>query len=181
MFELLPDESCLGFVAENQVCIGHSPVLAEVPRLADLEVATQLRRRVRPQRNCHHGIEKFLGLFEVAFDSRQIDKPNLGKLPKQRQVRFEVVDKFREAHSGVVCAIASSFVVFEMVDRVNDKLSEERQFLHIWWYWSKYQRLFAEYKRLYPDGGLYRRLRTLWVLSSVCFLIVFGALVLSES
>jgi hypothetical protein len=72
---------------------------------------------------------------------------------------------------GVACAIASSFVVFEMVDRVNDKLSEEQQFSHIWWYWSKYQRLFAEYKRLYPNGRLRRRLRIMSVLLFACFVI----------
>jgi len=72
---------------------------------------------------------------------------------------------------GVVCAIASSFVVFHMVDKVNEGLPEERQFSQIWWYWSKYERLFAEYKRLYPDGGLLRRFRILAVLLFACFLV----------
>lgn len=71
----------------------------------------------------------------------------------------------------VACAITSSFVVFQMVDKVNDKLPEERQFSVIWWYWSKYKRLFAEYKRLYPDGSLLRRFRILEVLLFACFLV----------
>jgi hypothetical protein len=66
---------------------------------------------------------------------------------------------------GVVCAITGSFVAFQMVDKVNDKLPEECQFSPIWWYWSKYQRLFAEYKKLYPDGRLLRRFRILGVLA----------------
>lgn len=99
MFEVLPDESCLGFVAENQVGISHRPVLAEVTRLANLEVAAKLRRRVRPQGNGHHGIEEFFGLF-MTIDSRQIDQSELGKLPKQRQVNFKMMDKFREAYLG---------------------------------------------------------------------------------
>jgi hypothetical protein len=71
---------------------------------------------------------------------------------------------------GVACAIASSFVVSQMVDKVNDKLPEERQFSHTWWYWSKYQRLFADYKKVYPNGPLLRTLRIMGVLVFVCFL-----------
>jgi hypothetical protein len=37
---------------------------------------------------------------------------------------------------GMVCAITSTFVVFRMVDNVNAKLPEERQFSHAWWYTS---------------------------------------------
>lgn len=100
MFEVLADEPGLGFVAENQVCIGYRPVAVEVPSLADLEVAAQFRRRVGPQGNGHHRIEEFFGLFKVNIDSRQIDKPELRKLPKQGQVNFQMVDKFREACLG---------------------------------------------------------------------------------
>jgi hypothetical protein len=77
---------------------------------------------------------------------------------------------------GVVSAISSSFVVFQMVDKVNDKLPEERRFSYIWWYLSKHQRLFAEYKRLYPDGGLLRRFRILAVLLVACFLVTVWGL-----
>jgi hypothetical protein len=72
---------------------------------------------------------------------------------------------------GSVCAMTSSFTVFHMVDKVNERLPEERQFAHLGWYWSKYERLFAEYKRLYPDGSLLRRFRVLAVLVFVCFFI----------
>jgi len=72
---------------------------------------------------------------------------------------------------ALVFAITSSLTVFQMVDEVNDKLPEERKFSHLWWYWSKYERLFAEYRRLYPDVGLLRRFRVLTALLFVCFLV----------
>jgi hypothetical protein len=72
---------------------------------------------------------------------------------------------------GVGCAITSSVVVSEMVDRVNEKLPEERHFSHLWWYWEKYQRLFLEYRRLYPDGGLLRRFRILAVVLFASFVV----------
>jgi len=49
MLEALPDESRLGLIAENEVAIAHQPVLADVPCLANLEVAAELRRWVRPK------------------------------------------------------------------------------------------------------------------------------------
>jgi hypothetical protein len=64
----------------------------------------------------------------------------------------------------LVCAITGALVVFEMVDRVNERLPEDRQFSHVWWYASKQKRLLIEYERLYPDGGLARRWRMLVVL-----------------
>jgi hypothetical protein len=73
---------------------------------------------------------------------------------------------------GVACAIASSLVCSEMVDRVNDKLPEESQFSRLWWYWSKYQRLYAEYKRLYPDGDPLRAIRLLQVLGFASFVVL---------
>ena len=42
MFEPLPDESRLGLIAENEIAIGHRTILAEVPCLANLEVAAEL-------------------------------------------------------------------------------------------------------------------------------------------
>jgi hypothetical protein len=49
---------------------------------------------------------------------------------------------------GIVCAITATLVVFEMVARVKEKLPEERQFSPLWWYPSKYSRLFAAYGKL---------------------------------
>ena len=77
---------------------------------------------------------------------------------------------------GSLCAIASSFAIFEMVDKVNEQLPKEQQFGWLGWYWFKYQRLKHEYKRLYPYGSLLRRVRTLKVLWFTCLLIAILAL-----
>jgi hypothetical protein len=42
MLESFTDKSRLGLIAENEVAIGHTSVLPEVPCLADLEVAAEL-------------------------------------------------------------------------------------------------------------------------------------------
>jgi hypothetical protein len=67
-----------------------------------------------------------------------------------------------------VCGIASSLVSFEMVEKVNERLPKDQQFALLWWYWPKTQRLWREYKMLYPDGSLLRRLRTLGALMFAC-------------
>jgi len=67
---------------------------------------------------------------------------------------------------AAICAIASSFVTFEMADRVNERLPESQQFSLIWWYCSKYWRLLRAYKNLYPDGPL---LKMFWVLAALMF------------
>lgn len=72
---------------------------------------------------------------------------------------------------GSVCAMTASFTSLRMVDRVNERLPEERQFAWLGWYLDKQQRLFAEYKRLYPDGSLGRRVRILAALMFACLLI----------
>src|SRR5260370_31401266 len=74
MFEASPGESSFGLIAENQVSLGERRVPAQVPGLADLEVTQQICRNVRSERNGHERIEKFVGLFEVRIDSRQIEK-----------------------------------------------------------------------------------------------------------
>src|SRR5208282_6784924 len=56
----------------------------------------EVRRCVRSQRNGHQRIEKLFGVFEVRIDSRQIEKSELGKLPKEREVGFEMVHEFSE-------------------------------------------------------------------------------------
>ena len=71
----------------------------------------------------------------------------------------------------LVCAIAASFAVFEMVDKVNERLPVEQQFAPLWWHWSKSRRLASEYKRLYPGGNLSRKSRALAVLMFSCVLV----------
>lgn len=69
-----------------------------------------------------------------------------------------------------VCGIASSLVSLEMVERVNERLTKDQQFELLGWYWPKVQRLWREYKMLYPGGSLLRRLRILGVLMFACLL-----------
>jgi hypothetical protein len=44
MLEALADESGFGLIPENQVRVGHGPVLLKVQGFADLEVAQEVRR-----------------------------------------------------------------------------------------------------------------------------------------
>src|SRR5271165_6733591 len=98
MFEALPGESSFGLIAENQVSLGQRCVPTEIPGLADLEITQEIRRYIRSEWHGHQRIEKLCGVFEVRIDPRQIEKSEGGKLPKQREVGFEMVHK-----RGEVC------------------------------------------------------------------------------
>jgi len=60
-------------------------------------------------------------------------------------------------------------VSFETTDEVNKKLTVEKQFDPLGWYFAKTQRLHSDYRRLYPNGGLLRKFRLYTALA-------FGAL-----
>ncbi len=68
----------------------------------------------------------------------------------------------------LILGLASSLVSSEIVEKVNDRLPKEQQFAPLWWYWPRTRRLWQEYTRLYPDGALLRKLRTLGVLAFAC-------------
>jgi len=70
-----------------------------------------------------------------------------------------------------VCGVMSNLVSAEMVNKVNEKAPEGRQFVALGWHLPKTQRLHREYKRLYPDGHLLLRLRVLMAVAIVCLLI----------
>ena len=55
------------------------------------------------------------------------------------------------------CGIVSNLICFEMVEQVNSKVPAERRFSLLGWYGPKYVRLFAEYKRQFPNGKLSAR------------------------
>jgi hypothetical protein len=74
---------------------------------------------------------------------------------------------------GSICGMISTFTLYEMMDKVNEKLPKDEQFAALWWYASKYQRLRRAYKTLYPDGRLLVKLRMLAALMFSCFLICF--------
>jgi len=76
------------------------------------------------------------------------------------------------ALAGVsICGLVGSLTSMEMVDKVNEMLPKGEQFAPLGWYFSKYQRLNHEYKRLYPDGRLLLRVRVLTALMFACLLI----------
>ncbi len=52
------------------------------------------------------------------------------------------------------CGLLSTFLTFEMVDKVNEKLPEAEKFGQLGWYLAKRLRLNREYKRFYPGGQL---------------------------
>ena len=72
-----------------------------------------------------------------------------------------------------VCGLLSTFALFEMADKVNDKLPETEKFDHLGWYFSKRLRLNRKYRMLYPDGRLLKRVRILTVLMFAFGLIAF--------
>jgi hypothetical protein len=70
-----------------------------------------------------------------------------------------------------VCGLTGMCVGFEMVHKVNKLLPAEQQFEPFGWYYSKYQRLTYEYRRLYPDGNLLRRSRVISLVMVACLLV----------
>jgi hypothetical protein len=70
-----------------------------------------------------------------------------------------------------ICGLLSTFVLFEMVDQVNDKLPEAEKFDHLGWYLSKRLRLNRKYRMLYPDGQLLMKVRILMVLMFACVVV----------
>ena len=68
------------------------------------------------------------------------------------------------------CGIIAALTNFDMVDRVNEKLPASGQFAAAGWYFAKTQRLYREYRRLYPSGHLLRRVRLLTALMVACLL-----------
>ena len=70
------------------------------------------------------------------------------------------------ALAGVsVCGVLSTLANLEMTEMVNARLPKEKQFAALGWYLSKYQRLHNEYRRLYPDGHLLFKIRSLMTLT----------------
>jgi len=63
-----------------------------------------------------------------------------------------------------ICGLVMTLTGFEMVERVNEKLPEEKQFETLGWYPSKTYRLHREYRKIYPEGRLLLRVRVLIAL-----------------
>lgn len=63
-----------------------------------------------------------------------------------------------------------------MVEAVNAKLPTTDQFDQLWWGPRKTFRLYRQYRRLYPDGPLFRREGVLAAIGLICLVLV-GALI----
>ena len=70
-----------------------------------------------------------------------------------------------------VCGIFGSFLNFQMIDKVNNKLPEEGRFEWFGWNLLKYQKLIRDYRMFYPDGQLLFRVRLVSVLLFVWMLV----------
>jgi hypothetical protein len=70
-----------------------------------------------------------------------------------------------------VCGVIGTLTSFEMVDKVNEGLSEGQQFGVLGWHPAKTQKLHREYKRLYPHGHLLLKVRVLMGLMVACLLV----------
>jgi hypothetical protein len=78
--------------------------------------------------------------------------------------------------SASVSGVASGVLIFEMVDKVNEKLPKENRFTGLGAYHFEYGRLKRQYNILYPSGNLSRRVRALRVLMFACCLVAALAL-----
>ena len=70
-----------------------------------------------------------------------------------------------------VCGLVGTFVKFEIVDRVNENLPIEQQYSWAGWHAGKVGRLFSDYRKFYPNGGLIRKLYLVWA-TGVGFLVL---------
>src|ERR1700730_18943915 len=100
VFKSAAGEARLRVIPKDEIAVEERAVLPEVPRLPNPEIAKQVFGRIGFKRNRHQGIEQFLGLTEVAFVPREIQKSKLRKLSEQGQVRFEMVDEFGQVRFG---------------------------------------------------------------------------------
>lgn len=72
---------------------------------------------------------------------------------------------------GLSCAIIATFLVFQIVDSVNEELPEEQKFTRLGWSWPKYNKLAGEYRTRHPKGRLLHKFRAVVVLMFACGLI----------
>jgi hypothetical protein len=74
--------------------------------------------------------------------------------------------------SGLVAGLAH----LEMIARVNERLPAEQRFATLGWYPTKTWRLWAEYRRLFPDGALLRRSFVAAAIGVACLAVVWWCL-----
>jgi hypothetical protein len=75
----------------------------------------------------------------------------------------------------IIVGMASTITGMQMVQAVNAKLPVNERFAMFGWYLGKTQRLFREYRRLYPEGTLFRRHMRLLFAGLCCMVIAAAA------
>src|SRR6185437_9671892 len=95
-FEPLSAESGACLVAENQIGFGYGGIPLFVPSLAHAEIAENFLSDVGFERNLDQRMEDFRSLPEARVLARNVEETELGKLLKQRDVVFDVMNEFGE-------------------------------------------------------------------------------------
>jgi len=57
---------------------------------------------------------------------------------------------------GMISAMTRTVVVFQKVDKVNERLPEERQFSHLWWLWPAKNCVRCRNRKLKDPFGVLR-------------------------
>jgi hypothetical protein len=70
-----------------------------------------------------------------------------------------------------ICGLWSTFLNWEMMEKVNSRLPEGERFQPLWWNYFKRARLNEQYRRFFPDGRDLKRIN--WIIT-VMFAAVIG-------
>ncbi len=80
----------------------------------------------------------------------------------------------------IVLGFRGSMVMDAMLTEVNRQLAKEQRFGLVGWHFLKSERLFSEYRRLYPDGPRIREVRTIQIMLFASFAICVFVFVVSQ-
>ena len=72
---------------------------------------------------------------------------------------------------AMTCIIGAGFILFAMIGEINRKLPDNEQISYLWGHPAAYSRIYAEYKRFYPEGRLLL-LYKIVLYSGFAFLVV---------
>ena len=80
--------------------------------------------------------------------------------------------------AAATCGVWSTLLHWEIMEKVNARLSADEQFQPLWWGPFKRARLDKEYRRLFPDG---KDLKRIYRLGTIMFAAFAGFLVTLRS
>jgi|ERR1044071_4284804 hypothetical protein len=87
-------------------------------------------------------------------------------------MKFPLLATILFAGAGAM-ATGTSVVISMMIDKVNNKLSEDKHISRVWGYPGKVIEVKDQYKRFYPEGSLPRVLNLLTASMIVMFAVSF--------